>query len=76
MRADGDSLARRPRRAQAIANGDRLHRGRDRHAINLVPDDLRGLDRFEARKRVVADITAEGLAVMTEATDPRLGKAA
>ena len=33
-------------------------------ALNLVPDDLRGLDRYEARKRVVDQITAEGLAVM------------
>ncbi|WP_306118329.1 MULTISPECIES: valine--tRNA ligase [unclassified Roseitalea] len=33
--------------------------------INLVPDDLRGLDRFEARTRVVEQITGEGLAVMT-----------
>ncbi|MBL9046049.1 MAG: valine--tRNA ligase [Tabrizicola sp.] len=33
-------------------------------ALNLVPDDLRGLDRYEARKRVVEAITAEGLAVM------------
>jgi valyl-tRNA synthetase len=32
-------------------------------ALNLVPDDLRGLDRYEARKRVVDQITAEGLAV-------------
>jgi valyl-tRNA synthetase len=45
-------------------------------ALNLVPDHLRGLDRLEARKRVVEEITAEGLAVMTVATDPRLGKAA
>ena len=44
-------------------------------ALNLVPDHLRGLDRFEARAQVVAEITAEGLAVMTEATDPRLGPA-
>jgi valyl-tRNA synthetase len=34
-------------------------------ALNLVPDDLRGLDRYEARKRVVEQITAEGLAVTT-----------
>jgi valyl-tRNA synthetase len=34
-------------------------------ALNLVPDDLRGLDRYEARKRVVDQITAEGLAVTT-----------
>ncbi|MBL9051995.1 MAG: valine--tRNA ligase [Tabrizicola sp.] len=32
-------------------------------ALNLVPDDLRGLDRYEARKLVVEQITAEGLAV-------------
>ncbi|QJF50628.1 valine--tRNA ligase [Roseobacter ponti] len=32
--------------------------------VNLVPEDLRGLDRFEARKKVVEQITAEGLAVM------------
>ncbi|HBB83884.1 MAG TPA: valine--tRNA ligase, partial [Sulfitobacter sp.] len=48
----------------------------DATEINLVPDAYRGLDRFEARKRVVEDVTAEGLAVMTEATDPRLGRAA
>ncbi|WP_432817071.1 valine--tRNA ligase [Sulfitobacter sp. JB4-11] len=41
--------------------------------INLVPEDLRGLDRFEARQRVVDAITAEGLAVMTTSDDPRLG---
>ena len=45
-------------------------------ALNLVPDHLRGLDRLEARKRVVEEITAEGLAVMTRADDPRLGKSA
>ncbi len=42
-------------------------------ALNLVPDDLRGLDRLEARKRVVEAITAEGLAVMVAAPQ---GKAA
>ena len=38
-------------------------------ALNLVPDDLRGLDRYEARKRVVEQITAEGLAVMVAAKE-------
>jgi valyl-tRNA synthetase len=42
-------------------------------ALNLVPDDLRGLDRYEARRRVVDQITAEGLAVMVPADDPRPG---
>ncbi|MCL4108731.1 UNVERIFIED_CONTAM: hypothetical protein GTU68_049072 [Idotea baltica] len=32
--------------------------------MNLVPDEYRGLDRFEARKLVVENITAEGNAVM------------
>jgi valyl-tRNA synthetase len=39
---------------------------REVDAINLVPDEYRGLDRFEARKRVVADIDAEGLMIMVE----------
>ncbi|MBL9072376.1 valine--tRNA ligase [Tabrizicola sp.] len=43
-------------------------------ALNLVPDDLRGLDRYEARKQVVEQITAEGLAVMVLPDDPRLGR--
>src|SRR5690606_16370140 len=34
-------------------------------ALNLVPDHLRALDRYEARKRVVEQIEAEGLAVTT-----------
>jgi len=42
-------------------------------ALNLVPDELRGLDRYEARKRVVDQITAEGLAVMVPAPKPRPG---
>jgi len=45
-------------------------------ALNLVPDDLRGLDRYEARRRVVEQIMAEGLCVMTRADDPRLGRGA
>ena len=44
--------------------------------INLVPDHLRGLDRFEARAKVVEEITSEDLAVMTRADDARLGSTA
>ena len=33
-----------------------------------MPDELRGLDRFEAREKVVAQITEEGLAVTHEVT--------
>jgi valyl-tRNA synthetase len=36
--------------------------------MNMVPDAYRGMDRFEARKKIVDDITREGLAVMTEDT--------
>ncbi|MEM6658517.1 MAG: class I tRNA ligase family protein, partial [Pseudomonadota bacterium] len=42
-------------------------------AINLIPDHLRGLDRFDARAKVVEEITTDGLAVMTRADDPVLG---
>ena len=38
-------------------------------AMNLVPEEYRGLDRFKAREKIISEITAEGLAVMTEVTD-------
>ena len=44
------ALRRRRRRAQEIANGAEFTE-REVDTLNLVPDDLRGLDRFEARKR-------------------------
>ena len=75
MREDGLPYAEAAARAQAIAEG-REEAPADASEINLVPDAYRGLDRFEARKRVIDDITAEGLAVMTQASDPRLGRAA
>jgi valyl-tRNA synthetase len=75
MRADGTPYAEAAARAQDIANGAEFSEA-EVDALNLIPDHLRGLDRFEARSRVVDEITAEGLAVMTQATDPRLGKAA
>ena len=64
MRADGKPYAEEAAVAQAIANGTQEFDEAMIAAMNLVPDEYRGLDRFEARKRVVADITAEGLAVM------------
>ncbi|MFN2306284.1 MAG: class I tRNA ligase family protein, partial [Paracoccaceae bacterium] len=76
MRADGRPYAEESATAQRIANGDEDFDEAKIAAMNLVPDAYRGLDRFEARARVVADVTAEGLAVMTVKTDPRLGKAA
>ncbi|QQA44148.1 valine--tRNA ligase [Pelagovum pacificum] len=73
MRDDGAPYAEAATEAQNIAGGAEFTvAGVD--ALNLVPDDLRGLDRFEARDAVVAQITEEGLAVMCPKTDPRLGQ--
>ncbi|MGC1506288.1 MAG: valine--tRNA ligase [Sulfitobacter sp.] len=75
MRSDGLPYDAAAARAQAIANGSE-EAPFDATEINLVPEDYRGLDRFDARAKVIADITAEGLAVMTAHDDPRLGKPA
>ncbi|MEP5151679.1 valine--tRNA ligase [Planktotalea sp.] len=68
MRADGKPYAEEAAIAQAIANGEQEFDEAMIAAMNLVPDEYRGLDRFEARKKVIADISAEGLAVMVETT--------
>jgi len=52
--------------ANEIAVADALYAEVD--AINMVPEAYRNLDRFEARTQIIADITAEGLAVMTTVT--------
>ncbi|WP_306048727.1 valine--tRNA ligase [Oceaniradius stylonematis] len=65
MRDDGAPYAEAAAIAQAVARGERTLDEAEADAINLVPDDLRGLDRFEARQRVIDQITGEGLAVMT-----------
>ncbi|WP_342078932.1 valine--tRNA ligase [Yoonia sp. SS1-5] len=64
MRADGKPYAEEAATAQRIANGEEDFDENKIAAMNMVPEEYRGLDRFEARKRVVADITAEGNAVM------------
>ncbi|MEM9522969.1 MAG: valine--tRNA ligase, partial [Pseudomonadota bacterium] len=64
MRTDGAPYREEVAKAQAIVE-DGAFDDDAIDAVNLVPDAYRGLDRFEARRRVVADITAEGLAVMT-----------
>ncbi|MCJ7871369.1 valine--tRNA ligase [Phaeobacter sp. J2-8] len=66
MRADGATYAEAATIAMAVAKGERTLTEAEADAINLVPDDLRGLDRFEARDLVVRQITEEGLAVMVE----------
>ena len=66
MRSDGKPYAEEAEIAQKIATGEVDFDEAMIATMNLVPDEYRGLDRFEARKRVVADITAEGLAVMLD----------
>jgi valyl-tRNA synthetase len=78
MRSDGASYAEAAAIAQAASRAWLISKGyatagfveqpvnlseSDIDALNLVPDDLRGLDRYEARKRVVDQINAEGLSV-------------
>ena len=65
MRADGAPYADEAAKAQGHAKGAAFTEN-EVDAINLVPDDIRGLDRFEARKIVVQQITDEGLAVMVK----------
>ncbi|MBR9825616.1 MAG: valine--tRNA ligase [Alphaproteobacteria bacterium] len=64
MRADGPAYAECAEKAQALATGADLPSEAEVDAINLVPEDYRGLDRFAAREKIIADISAEGLAVM------------
>jgi len=66
MRTDGGSYAEAAARAKAIAAGEAATPA-EVDALNLVPDAYRGLDRYEARKQVVADIDAEGLMLRVEA---------
>ncbi len=64
MRSDGAPYAETAAIAQAIANGTQAFDEAMIAALNLVPEEYRGLDRFAAREKVIADITTEGLAVM------------
>ncbi len=73
MRDDGAPYAEAAAIALAVAKGEESLTEAGADSINLVPDDLRGLDRFEARTRIAEQIAAEGLSVMTVASDPRLG---
>ncbi|NVK35150.1 MAG: class I tRNA ligase family protein, partial [Rhodobacteraceae bacterium] len=66
MRSDGEPYDTEARKAQSIIDGAEMSIN-EIDLINIVPDDLRGLDRFEARKRVIDQITAEGLAVTVPA---------
>ncbi|AMG74750.1 valine--tRNA ligase [Sphingopyxis granuli] len=65
MRTDGPSYAEATARAKAIAMGEKASAA-EIDKLNLVPEAYRGLDRYEARERVVADIDAEGLMIKVE----------
>ncbi len=64
MRADGAPYDQAVQRAREIA-ADSPTTESEVDTLNLVPEKYRGLDRFAARKLVVEDITAQGLAVST-----------
>ncbi|MBU2193371.1 MAG: valine--tRNA ligase [Alphaproteobacteria bacterium] len=63
MRTDGEAYAVCAAQALAIAKGGDVPGEAEIDDINLVPDEYRGLDRYDARKRIVDAINAEGLAV-------------
>ncbi|MES2668026.1 MAG: class I tRNA ligase family protein, partial [Pseudomonadota bacterium] len=74
MRDDGAPYADAVQRAREIAAGSPTDEN-EVDALNLVPEKYRGLDRFEARKQVIADINALGLCVSTlmSEIDPETG---
>ncbi len=75
MRSDGAPYEVEAAKAQRIIEGATFSEA-EIDAINLVPEEYRGLDRFEARKKVIAAITEEGLAVTETITDlERIGGA-
>lgn len=69
MRDDGMPYVEAVKRAQAILEGAEFSEV-EVEKINLVPEAYRGMDRFEARKAVIADIAAEGL--MLEIEDKKI----
>ncbi len=66
MRSDGASYAETAVLAREIATGQRTATSAEIDTMNLVPDTYRGLDRYEARRRVIADIDADGLMLGVE----------
>lgn len=65
MRADGAPYGDESAKAMDIAQRG-LHPDDEIDVINLVPDAYRGLDRYDARKKVIAEIDAEGLMIKVE----------
>lgn len=63
MRDDGEPYAVYAARALEIAKSGELPGEAEIDDINLVPEEYRGLDRYEARRLIVEAINAEGFAV-------------
>ena len=63
MRDDGEDYAVYAARALELAKTGHLPNEAEVDEINLVPEEYRGLDRYEARKKIVEAINADGLAV-------------
>ena len=66
LRADGTSYVEAVAAAKAIVEAGGKPDAAHIEAINLVPDQYRGMDRLEARKQIVSDIDAEGLMIAVE----------
>ncbi|WP_102958244.1 valine--tRNA ligase [Mangrovicella endophytica] len=66
MRADSAPYADEARRAAEIVASGAVPDAAAVDEINLVPDEYRGLDRLEAREKVIAAIDAEGLMIIVE----------
>jgi valyl-tRNA synthetase len=64
MRSDGAPYDIAVARAREIAAGSPTDEV-EVDSLNLVPEKYRGLDRFDARRAVIADINAIGLSVST-----------
>ncbi len=69
MRSDGLTYEESAGLAGKLAEGSLGPDDVDVDAINLVPEHLRGLDRYEARDRIIEEINRDGLAVMTDGGD-------
>ncbi|MFN7024367.1 MAG: valine--tRNA ligase [Pseudorhizobium sp.] len=69
LRDDGEAYEVYAARALELAKSGDLPSESEVDDINLVPDEYRGLDRYEARNRIVEAINAEGLAVTVKDAD-------
>ena len=66
LRVDGEAYEQAAARAAEIVASGTAPNAVEVDAINLVPDEYRGLDRYEARRRIVEAIDSEGLMIAVE----------